>query len=97
MVIKWSILSKYRNELYGISILWIILFHGLQFKNFSLSNELKILDGIIKHGNCGVEIFLFLTGISLYYSLKSHDNLRIFYINRLKRIFLPLLIIDGSY
>lgn len=97
MIIKWSILSKYRNELYGISILWIILFHGLQFKNFSLSNELKILDGIIKHGNCGVEIFLFLTGISLYYSLKRHDNLRRFYLNRLKRIFLPLLIIDGSY
>lgn len=97
MQIKWNILSKYRNELYGFSILWIILFHGLEMKNFTLSKPLKVLEGILKHGNCGVEVFLFLSGVCLYYSLKSNENIRKFYINRLYRIFIPLIMIDGVY
>lgn len=97
MNISWNILSKYRNELYGISILWIVLFHGVILKKVELSNELSVLTGILKHGNCGVEIFLFLSGISLYYSMKKEPNAKKFYVKRLKRIVIPLVLIEGTY
>lgn len=72
MQISWNILSKYRNELYGFSILWIILFHGINVKPSALSKELSVFTGVIKHGSIGVEIFLFLSGFCLYYSLKKN-------------------------
>lgn len=97
MQISWNILSKYRNELYGISILWIILFHGLEFKNFSLFRELSGFKEIIEHGNIGVEIFLFMSGICLYYSMKKESNIFKFYKKRLKKILIPFLLIDGLY
>lgn len=97
MNISWNILSKYRNELYGISILWIVLYHGIIFKKIELSKGLSVLTGILKHGNIGVEIFLFLSGVCLYYSMKKEFDIRNFYIKRLKRIVLPLLLIDGVY
>lgn len=97
MIINWSLLSKYRNELYGFSILWIILFHGLLTKPSALSKEFSVLTGLIKHGNCGVEIFLFLSGICLYYSMKNEFNIKTFYVKRIKRIVIPFLLIDGIY
>lgn len=97
MQINWNILSKYRNELYGFSILWIILFHGLNVKNSSLCKELDVLKGFIKHGNCGVEIFLFLSGMCLYYSFKNNEKIGQFYIKRLKRILIPFFVINGVY
>lgn len=97
MNISWNILSKYRNELYGISILWIILFHGLELKNFAIDKSLTLFAALIKHGNCGVDIFLFLSGLCLYYSMKNDGNIYSFYKKRLKRILLPFLLIDGFY
>lgn len=97
MNISWNILSKYRNELYGISIVWIVLFHGIILKKVELSNELSVLTGILKHGNCGVEIFLFLSGISLFYSMKKESNIEKFYVKRLKRIVIPFFLIEGIY
>lgn len=97
MVINWNILSKYRNELYGISILWIILFHGLQFKKFDIFRELSGFKEIIKHGNIGVEIFLFMSGVCLYYSMKKERNIFKFYKKRFKKILIPFLLIDGLY
>ena len=97
MNLTWGILSKYKNELYGFSIIWIILFHGLELRRASLGKALDIFKGVIKHGNCGVEVFLFLSGLCLYYSMKKNPDITTFYISRLKRIFIPLLLIDGVY
>lgn len=97
MQIGWNILSKYRNEIYGISILWIILFHVINLKYTALSKELKALNGLMHHGNIGVEIFLFMSGISLYYSMKNYQDVYSFYKKRLIRIYTPLLLIYGSY
>ena len=97
MQISWNILSKYRNEIYGISILWIILFHVINLKHTALSREFKALNGLIHHGNIGVEIFLFMSGICLYYSMKNNKDILCFYKKRLVRIYVPLLLIYGSY
>ena len=97
MHISWDILSKYRNELYGVSILWIILFHGLEFKNFNLFKEISGFKKIIEHGNIGVEIFLFMSGVCLYYSMKKERNIFKFYKKRFKKILIPFLLIDCLY
>ena len=94
---NWELLSKYRNELYGISIIWIVLFHGLKIKNTALPKLFSFLDPIIRHGNCGVEIFLFLSGVYLFFSLKKSFDIISFYLNRIKRIILPFLFIDGLF
>ena len=50
-------------ELYGFSILWIMLFHGIILKNTALPSKFRFLTRFLENGNCGVEIFLFLSGI----------------------------------
>lgn len=97
MNITWGLLSKYRNELYGFSIIWIILFHGIILKKCSLPTSLKLLEDFLKRGNLGVEIFLFLSGCCLYFSMKEDDNILNFYRKRLLRIFSSLSIICGTY
>lgn len=86
MNVTWGILSKYRNELYGFSIIWIILFHGLELKKTVLPKALKFIEPFLKHGNCGVEIFLFLSGICLYFSLKKNQDIIYFFKKRVSRI-----------
>ena len=97
MVATWGLLSKYKSELYGFSIIWIILFHGLEIKKSSLGNFAKFLDGFLSHGNCAVDTFLFLSGIFLYFSLKKDTNIISFYRRRVLKLIFPFLIIDGTY
>lgn len=97
MNISWGILSKYRNELYGFSIIWIILFHGLELKQTALPKAIKCIEPFLKHGNCGVEIFLFLSGICLYFSLIKDNNICFFFKKRISRLIGAFLLIDGSY
>lgn len=42
-------------------------------------------------GNAGVDVFLFISGISLYFSVSKGYTWKKFYVNRLKRLFLPTL------
>lgn len=90
-------ISKYRQEIYGLSIVWIVLLHG------AILNRLKVpaaLDGlfvILRHGNIGVDIFLLLSGISLYYSFTKDNNLQSYYKKRFTRILVPYGIIGGVY
>lgn len=64
--IELSNISRYRGELMGAAMLFIILFHvGLP------RNDLFF--GLRRMGNIGVDIFLFLSGIGLWFSwVKSH-------------------------
>lgn len=97
MSISWNILSKYKLELYGFSILWIMLFHGLEMKNTAIDRGLSIFSSFILHGNCGVEIFLFLSGIYLFFSMKKDNDIGRFYIKRGIRLFFPFIFMDGTY
>lgn len=97
MNIYWGIFSKYKTELYGFAILWIMLFHGIILKNTILPSKLRFLTKFLEHGNCGVEIFLFLSGICLFFSMKKDSDSLAFIRKRLVRVFFPLLIIDGCY
>ena len=95
-----NLLSKYRTELYGFSILWIMIFHGnavCHVTYFHRFPALNALDRIIAWGNMGVEVFILLAGISAYYSFSRDADILSFYKKRMKRLFFPVLLICCPY
>ena len=85
---NWKDISEYRGELYAFSILWIIIFH-IEESLFDASPYTGLTRAIINRGNIGVDIFLFISGISLYYSLKKYEKINVinFYKRRFNKIF----------
>ena len=73
-------ISTYRSELMGWAILWIMMLH------FTF-NQIKPLGFIAQYGFSGVDIFLFVSGLGLYYSLEKKHYLIHYYIKRGLRIF----------
>lgn len=84
-----GLISSNRKTIYGLSCLWIVLFHSTV--DFSQNPITKIIDRIKIIGDCGVDIFLFVSGISLYFALCKDHSLKHFYLRRLKRIIFPTL------
>lgn len=93
MNIKYNILSRYRSELMGIAILWVIFSHTSLVCNISAVNTIKNI------GYGGVDIFLMVSGMGLYYSFTKNHNTLSFYKRRLTRIlptYIPVVIVyDG--
>ena len=94
-----SCISTYRNELYGFSIIWILLFHGIlcEIKYFYNFPPLSILGKFLSYGNMGCEVFFFLSGISLYFSFKKNSSLSLYFKRRVYRLFIPVILICGVY
>lgn len=85
---NWDILSRYRNELMGIATLWIVLLHSTIWFSFFPAAYLKMT------GYCGVDCFLLLSAMGLYFSWqKGNHNIGSFYRRRLLRIFPAYLIV----
>lgn len=78
----YSLLSKYRSELMGFAIMWVVLFHSSIFFSFGPLNFLKTI------GYGGVDVFLLISGLGIYRSLQK-NTLCQFLCNRLKKI-LPI-------
>lgn len=95
-IMSWGLLSKYRNQIYGVAAIWIILYHGIILKKCALHEKIDFISPLLERGNCGVEVFLFLSGIGLYVSMK-HRTVLDFYKQRLYRLMIPFLLIDGVY
>lgn len=86
---KWSVFSNERSALYGISILSIIIFHYFENLNASdFSVGLCSIGAVYLRiiGSVGVELFIFLSGISLFFSMKKDEKVKQFYKKRIKRI-----------
>lgn len=86
--------SKYRTELMGFATILILLCHaksnGVQLPH--------IIEKILALGQTGVELFLFLSGIGIYYSLAlSKNKIKIshWYYKRIMRLMLPYWLICG--
>ena len=83
-------ISSSRSVIYGLSIIWVMLFHS----SLSLpSLWLAPLRKVKEFGNCGVDVFLLVSGISLYFSFSKSNDIKSFYLRRLKRIAIPSLIV----
>ena len=90
-----SVISQYRGALFGLSIVSIALFHFCNDvikwrKHDAVYRMAEVYYDLF--GSIGVEIFLFLSGVGLYYSLSKHPDIKSFYRRRLKRVLIPYLI-----
>lgn len=77
----------------GFSAIMIILCHirGIDYSNF------PFLEKLVWFGNYGVELFLFVSGIGMYFSLtKTNTNLGQWYKRRYIRITVPFILIAIS-
>lgn len=66
---RYSILSKYRTELMGVAILWVMLFHS-----FDLNMGLTLLEWVRAAGFGGVDIFILLSSMGLVMSLARREQ-----------------------
>lgn len=88
--IELANISRFRGALMGIAMLIIIMFHV----------DLARWDtfyGLRRMGNLGVDMFLFLSGIGLWFSWTKTPSYRHFYFRRLIRIYPAWLIIACLY
>ena len=91
--INYSLLSKYRVELMGLAAIFIMAFHS--HTAFSNGNYNAYFQTIIHQLNIGVEIFLIVSGIGLYFSLsKDNFNFKQYFTKRLLNVYLIYLIIS---
>lgn len=81
-----ELISKFRTPIMGCAMIAIMLFH----QPFIYKTP---IDGVFHlFGHWGVEMFLFVSGFGIVYSLWRND-IRTYYRNRLKRLLLPCLIV----
>lgn len=83
-------ISRYRGELMGLAMVFIMFFHiGLpRYDTFF---------GLMRLGNIGVDIFLFLSGIGLWFSWMKMPSMKRFFSRRYLRIYPAWLIVSCLY
>ena len=89
-VVALANLSRYRGELMGAAMLFIILFHV----NLPRSD---MFFGLRRCGNVGVDMFFLLSGIGLWYSWTKRPELWHFFKNRYLRIYPSWLVMASIY
>ena len=85
--------STYRTELMGFAAILIIVCHapanGVVVSAF--------LDRLLRWGGIGVDLFLFLSGVGMYFSLQKKQNLKHWYYHRYLRILVPFMVFSLPY
>lgn len=90
MEMNYNLISRHRAPLMGLAMLMIVLFHvGLP--------RMSSFYGLHRLGNVGVDIFLFLSGIGLWFSWTKRPGLRHFYRRRLLRVYPAWLIVAAIF
>lgn len=91
-------LLEKRNTVYGICAVWILLFHIFRYISIP---AVPILSNLLRLGNLGVDVFLFLSGMGLCVSVCKHGYSgkawADFYCRRAARILPPYLIVMVPY
>ena len=95
-------ISEARNVIFGIATLWIGLFHSdylndtisYYIKSDFIAEPLKFIRGT---GNVGVDMFLFLSGIGLYFSFTKDSHVLSFWKKRLMRVLPSAFLIATFY
>ena len=91
--LTYHIFSKYRGELFGISILFIMAFHYfhavLKFRTKTQDHYYSSYLFCKGVGSIGVEVFLFLSGMGLYFSYTKNKDVGSFFRKRFVRVLIP--------
>lgn len=84
-------LSKFRKQIMGFAILLIVICHStLYLENVVISTAYRIAKQLSK---IGVDIFLLMSGMGLFYSFSNNKDIGKFYKKRIKRIIPQYLIV----
>lgn len=83
--------SKYRTELMGLAIIMVVFHHLTLRTSVGLLGKGYMFLRVT--GAMGVDIFLFLSGLGLFYSFRKNPDTKIFYKKRILRIIPTYLII----
>lgn len=86
----WGCLSQHRGALMGVAILFIVLFHVSRPQGSSWY-------GLCRMGNVGVDIFLFLSGIGLWFAWDKKQSLSYYFRRRYSRIYPTWLIVASAF
>lgn len=93
---NWGLISEKRRSLMGIAIISIVLFH--YFEDLTrMQLTITPMTKLFRYGNIGVDMFLYISGIGLYYSYNRDNNRRNFYKKRFKKIMIPYFIISTPF
>ena len=87
---NYELISRRRSELMGFAIIIVMLFHVN-------TPRADAFFGLRRMGNLGVDIFLFLSGIGLWFSWAKQQDWKRFYINRALRIYPAWLLVAGYF
>lgn len=90
------LISKYRAVIMGLAAIWIHVYHSWIHTIINPATGFgtvmsNVEDYIVLIGNCGVDIFLLMSGMGLTYAIKK-EALPKFYFRRIRRVYLPFLV-----
>lgn len=97
-MMELSLLSKYRSALMGLATALVIIFHGLSVWDYygaTLPAVARLCRGFL--GSVGVDIFLFLSGIGVFFAIENGTSTMRFYKKRLVRLLPSVLIVSGVF
>ena len=90
-----TLLRKYRNCLMGFAALWIFIYHEWILV-FNIPEVRSVEYFLKRFGYAGVDIFFFLSGVGLFFSMQSH-SIPQFYYRRIRRIVIPFVTMGLVY
>lgn len=85
-----SDISRHRSALMGMAMIIVILFH------IPLAKE-ELFRPLARCGNLGVDIFLFLSGVGLWYGFQKNNSIVHFYRRRLLRLYPAWLVVASLF
>ena len=77
-----SLLTENRMSIFGISLIWIFFRHTFFYNSFSFG----LFDYLVRIGDSGVDIFMFMSAYGLCFSYQKNSNKIQFYKKRLLRV-----------
>ena len=86
-------ISTHRAELMGLATLMIIVCHGP-------ANGVQmpaLVEKVVRWGGIGVDVFLFLSGVGMFFSLQKKQEIKTWYFHRYLRILVPFLLFSIPY
>ena len=105
--IDLNLFSRYRNVIFGLAAISIMLFHySYDVWHFDAIGRIDASSSVIYQAalvyyalirSVGVEVFLFLSGMGLYYSFSKNHDLKRFYYKRMSRVLIPYLLCGGGF
>lgn len=93
-------ISEARNVIFGIATLWIGLFHSDNLTMAQYTDNQFLIDAFRFFkgtGNVGVDMFLFLSGIGLFFSFSKDSRVLTFWKKRLMRVLPTAFVIATFY